>query len=125
MSISKIQYKGIEVLYVDYSPCDGTEAMIEQLHQSADAIRDYPDKSAYTLINVAGASSSREFMNESKKLSTEVYTKKAKARAIIGIDPIKKVLLTAYNVYNKQNKIVPVNTKEEGLEYLYNQSLAS
>lgn len=118
--LTVIDYKEIEVLFADYKDCNDTRDNITLIRETADYVRMVQEpNSVFLLIDASRSQGSQEFMAEAKKLKKEVFDKKIKVQAVIGINSkIKKVLLMVYNAVSKQ-KLFPFDTKEEALEYLY------
>ena len=117
-----IHYKGIDILYVNYSSCATIEDQLALMNMAADHFRDQPGAVGYLMGNVTNRPGTKPFLDELKRLGTEVFDKKLKARAVIGTNPIKKLLLTAYNKLMSNAKVAPFDTQEEALEYLYRKS---
>lgn len=119
MNISKIQYKGKEIVITSYKDCRSKEQMIDVLQQSVNYIRSKPQTNILHLTDIRGGFGSVEFMNEVKRWNKDLFTKKLSKSAIIGVEGVKFILLKAYNsVPTVTIKTVPFESKEEALEYL-------
>lgn len=90
--------------------------MIATIQEAAVLFRESPQK-VLSLSDFTGAFGSKEFMDESKRLSVEVLRAKTAKAAVVGITGIKKVLLKSFNAFTV-NKLIPFDTKEEALDYL-------
>lgn len=118
MPINKLDYKGKEVIYVDYQPCKSDAERLKQLEETAAYLSQHQGN-ALVLVDLRGQSGrSKEFMDRAKELEPN-YGHNVYKRAILGIDGLKKVLLMAFNRFsNNSTKTVPFNTQEEAMEYL-------
>ena len=115
MPVTTINYRNKDIVLVDYTPCKTKEEMIDTIRLTAQVFKATPGK-ILTLSDFTGTFGSKEFMDESKKLSVEIFRAKTEKAAVIGITGVKKVLLKSFNAFSI-NKI-PFETKEEALEYL-------
>jgi hypothetical protein len=52
-----------------------------------------------------------------KKYGKELFDARTIKNTALGINGVKKILLSAYNITVK-NKLIPFDTKEEALEFL-------
>lgn len=115
--IRKENYKGKEILVIDYNGCRSDKEMIDILYKAKDIIiKD--NKPYYQLTLLAEAFASPSYMKEVKKVAKEM-PKIAINRAIVGINSnARKILLKAYNLILGSNGVVPFNTEEEAKEWL-------
>tara|TARA_Y100001949_G_C15783468_1_gene241691 strand:+ start:57 stop:416 length:360 start_codon:yes stop_codon:yes gene_type:complete len=119
MPVSTINYKNKRIVFIDYTDCKTKEEMIATLREAAELFKASPEK-VLSLSDFTDAFGSKEFMDESKRLSVEVLRAKTEKAALLGITGIKKVLLKGFNAFST-NKLVPFDTKEEALEYLVSE----
>lgn len=115
MSHEIIQYKGKDILYVDYSQCRNIEESLTLIESSIKLLKSRPGKTL-VLVNVNKVTGSREFMKKSKELNESTRDKVAK-RAVIGVTGMKKVLLMGFNKFAK-TAAVPFDSKEAAMEFL-------
>jgi hypothetical protein len=116
MSNSFIQYKGKKILYSDYSNCKTPQETIELLEQTRKLYLS-TNENYLALNNFSNAPSNTEYVELAKKYGKELFDKRNIKEACFGLTPIKKILLSAYNLVVK-DKIISFDTKEEALEYL-------
>jgi hypothetical protein len=116
MPVSFIEYKGVRILYVDYSSCKSSEDTIKNLEEAAKEFEKSPTK-ILSLDNYNNAYASDEFMKRAKELGKSIIASKREKGAIIGLTGVKVLLLKSYNLFVK-DKLEPFKTKEEALEYL-------
>lgn len=116
MSLSFINHKGRKILYIDYSQCKTPQETIDVLNQVRDLYLSTTE-SYYTLNNFTNAPSNNEFMDHANKYGKEIFDARTIKNTAIGFNPIKKIMLSAYNLIVK-NKLIAFDTKEEALEYL-------
>ena len=116
MSISLIQHKGKEIVYVDYSHCKTEKELLSVIYELKDF---YKDKTGTysSLSDFTGTFGTRNFIKEANRLGKEVFDARTDKSAALGITGIRKILLTAYNAVMK-NKLVPFENKNDALEYL-------
>jgi len=115
MSISWIEYKGKNILYMQYKG-KTKEEMLQMLEEIAE-IHIKSEEKLLTLDDFEGAFAFDEFMKKAKELDKEIFSKKTKRGAILGVKGIKKILLKAFNSITLV-QVQPFDTKEEALEYL-------
>ena len=115
--VSKITHKGKEILFIDYKGTKNDDEMIAILREAQKII--IADNKPYLqLTDISGAYSTKKFTDELKKVGAET-PKLAIKRAVVGITPIKKIILTSYNmILGRQNSLHPFNTLEEAKDYL-------
>lgn len=119
MPVSIITHKNKQIVLIDYTDCKSKEEMIATLRDAAELFKTSTEK-VLSLSDFTGTFGSKEFMEESKRLSIEVLRAKIEKAALLGITGIKKMLLQRFNAFST-NKLVPFNTKEEVLEYLVSE----
>lgn len=121
--LSHIQYKEIDILFLSYLDCKSEQDTIEAINEAADEVRKAKEpNSIYLLVDITGVAIRPEFLATAKRLNADVFDKKVKAYAIVGIDSaVRNVLLSVYNQV-ANHKLLPFETKEEALEYLYQAS---
>ena len=116
MSVSYINYKGNEILYIDYSQCKTVEDSLNVL----DLVKEEVLKtkgSMLTLHNFNGAFGSSAYMKKADEYAKKYFNQKTAKNAVLGIEGLKKILLLGHNTVSK-NKLIPFSTREEALEYL-------
>ncbi len=115
--VSKINHKGKEILYVDYTDCKSVDEMVENLKKAQQiVIKD--NKPYLQLTNVTNAYVTAEFMTEAKKVAKET-PKIAIKRAIVGIDSVgRKVLLRGYNLLIGKNALRPFDNLVAAKDWL-------
>lgn len=112
--IQKIQYKGKEIIYVNYAGLREKE-MIEVLGQ-VEALILSDNKPHLQLVNITDAFATPGYMAAVKKFGQKTQSLTAKA-AIVGITGVKALLLRSYN-FISGSKLIAFNTEEEAKEYL-------
>ena len=117
MAVKKIQYKGKEILCVDYSDCKNEEEMINNLLEAQKIIIN-DNKEYLQLTNLNGAYPTFNFMSKAKQIAKET-PKLARKRAVLGIDsPARKILLKGYNMIIGNNALKPFDSEQKALEWL-------
>lgn len=116
MAVSWIEVDKKKIFYVDYRGLKTQEEMIENLKKAASMLLDSKPHFLF-LADFRGATMGYEFQKLSNKLSTTIKGLQPDKAAIIGITGLKKLILNAFNLVNKE-KIVPFKTKEEAIAYL-------
>lgn len=113
--VQKIQYKGKEILYINYQGIVGEDKMIETLHEAEDVILS-DNKPHLQLSNISDAFATPGYMIAAKKFGKKTQSLTTKS-AIIGITGVKALLLKSYNLVSG-DKLKAFNTLEEAKEYL-------
>ena len=90
--------------------------MIQTVREAARVFSDQSDK-VLSLIDLTGAYASKEFIDESKKLSIAVFRGKTNKAAAIGVNGVKRIILKSYNAFST-DKIKPFDSMDEALQYL-------
>lgn len=116
MPISHINHKGKDILFADYSECKNKDEMVSLIHDVAKEAKSTIGKVLF-LYDFSGVKGSPEFNAASKQLSKEVFDHKIEKGALLGIDGLKKVFVSGYNLVAKV-KFNPFDTKEEAIDYL-------
>lgn len=114
MPVSKIMYKGKEILYINHENCK-EDAMIKNLEEAEKIIFD-DNKPHLQLINGINSYATPGFMkvaNEFGKKTKDLTTK----AAYIGLSGAKRILFMAYSRI-VGSKIKAFETLEEAKEYL-------
>ena len=114
MSVSWIEYKGKEILFIDYRGL-GLEESLETLDQAEEVIVGRKDK-ILILVDTRDAYTSAEFMARLKESGKEIAPKMEK-QAIVGITGLKAILLDAYNRFTG-SALKPFSIQEEAKEWL-------
>jgi len=112
--LSKIYYKGKEILYADYRGLNEAECIdLERKLESA-VLKD--NKPHLQLINVTGGFGTPAYMKVANEVGKNIKHLILKG-GIVGIKGVKKVLLMSYNVL-VGGKLKPFNSEDEAKEYL-------
>jgi hypothetical protein len=116
MAVSFIQHKGQKILLVDYTRCATVQDTIKVLEEVRKVYLNSTE-SFRSLNDFTNAPSNNEYMELVKKYGKELFDTRTIKNAGVGINGIKRILLSAYNLTVK-NKLVPFDSREEALEYL-------
>jgi hypothetical protein len=116
MPANWIEINKKKIFYVDYRGLKTQDEMIENLKTAAGLLLDSEPHFLF-LADFRGATIGYEFQKQSNKLSTTIKKLQPEKAAIIGITGLKKLILNAFNLINKE-KVVPFKTKEEAIAYL-------
>ena len=107
-------------MYVDLSNFITPENAAVKLEEIKKAIAKYPDKSLYTITNIGNM----KFDSKTKNLATD-YMKHndpyVKYGAAIGLDGIKKFLISSIMKLSGRNNIHFAFTKEQAINWLLKQ----
>ena len=114
--VNKIMHKGKEILFVDYNGTADDNEMITIL-KKAQQIVIHDNKEYLQLVDMTNAHATSKYMTEAKQVAEET-PKLATKRAIVGITPIKKIILTGYNFMIGGVGLKPFNTLAEAKDYL-------
>jgi hypothetical protein len=115
MSVEWIAYKGQNILYIDYRGMKEAE-LLDNLEKAYRTITVLPGK-ILLLNNVEDVMIPRVFMDRAKILGKPQGESRIKKAAIVGIDPLKAVLLLGYN-RDTRSKMKSFHTEEEAKEWL-------
>ena len=103
-------------MYIDYSTAKTQDEMIATLHEAV-AYFEKAQGRVRTLSNMTGAFMGMEYVKELKRVTPISLAPKAHKAAIIGIDPLKSILMKSYNKGNPDD-IANFETEAEALDYL-------
>lgn len=95
MSVEWIAYKGQNILYINFRGLKEAE-LFDNLERACRTVSALPGN-ILALVNVEKVMISRAFMERVKKLCIPMADSKIKKSTVIGIDPLKAVLLLGYN----------------------------
>lgn len=112
--IQKIQYKGKEIIYVNYEGLREPE-MVEILNQVEQIILS-DNKPHLQLTNISDAFATPGFMAAAKIFGKKTQNLTSKS-AIVGITGVKALLLKSYN-FVSGDKLKAFATEDEAKEYL-------
>lgn len=115
MSVEWIAYRGQNILYINFQGMKEAE-LHDNLERAYRMISVLPGN-ILMLNNVEDVMISRAFMERAKKLTKPQGECKIKKAAIVGINPLKAVLLQGYN-RDTGSKMKPFHTEEEAKEWL-------
>jgi hypothetical protein len=99
--IQVIDYKGKEIIYLDFSDCNVNE-VFEIIEIAKKIIRVQPLNSVLTLTNVSGTKYNREIIQAMKEFANG-NKPFVKAGAVIGIDGLKRVVYDAITRFSERN----------------------
>lgn len=117
LNVSIVKHLGSDLLLIDYTKCKAQQELLEVLQEAVRVIEQHGSIDL-CLIDVTGISAGSEFINQVKKYSKEVFSKRVNKTAIIGMTPIQQILVKAVNRFLTKASIVPFSTKEEALGFL-------
>ncbi|MCV9385403.1 hypothetical protein [Reichenbachiella ulvae] len=116
---SKINYKGKEIIYLDYRGAS-EEQMIEYLCAAEETILE-EQKPFMTLTNIYDAYATKGYLSRAQELGRKTQHLSI-AGAIVGVTGGKLVLLKVFNrMFAKGEGLKPFDTEEEALDYLVSQ----
>ena len=118
MEIAWEEHQGKKILKVDYKGILLDSDMVAHLNKAVSMLKavDKNEKLRF-YSDVTGCFATPGFMEAAKLADKELHKIYTVKSAIIGIKGAKAILLKAYNLVAKA-KVVPVQTKEEAIEYL-------
>ena len=117
-----IEYKGLRVFVANFCLCKNLEEQLELINDSAEIVLAQPLESLYILNDWTGVTLTKEITDKLKTYSKEA-DKHVVARALMGLDPVKKIFVKIFSRMVRSYKNYVVNSREEGLELLYAKSL--
>ena len=116
MGVSWIEYKGKKILYIDYQGVKDTTESISILHEAIEIERNSAGN-LLILQNYSGTFANQEFFEEIKVLGKEVQPKVFR-NALIGLEGIKKILLSGYILFTGDKTIKTFKDEETAKEWL-------
>ncbi len=114
MPVAKINYKGKEIIYVDYRG-ESEDEMLDTANKLRDILLS-DNKAHLRLVNITDAFATTKFTNYIRQLGKDTKHIPTKA-AIVGITGAKKVLLLGYNRI-LGGAMRPFDDEEMAKEYL-------
>lgn len=115
MSVEWIAYRGQNILYVNYRGMKEAE-LIDNLERAYRTVA-VLSGNILMLSNVEDVMISRSFMERAKAISKPQGECKLKKAAVVGINPLKAVLLQGYN-RDTGSKMKSFTTEEEAKDWL-------
>ena len=115
MAVSTFKYKGKRIYLADYS--DQNEAELFNTLNEVAEFCEKLDKKVLWLCNFEGTTITTVFANAVNTVSKEKIVPKVEKAAIIGISPIRKVLLNYFNSFTGGH-FVGFSDEESAKEYL-------
>jgi hypothetical protein len=116
--IQIIDYKGKEIIYLDFSDCNVNE-VFEIIEMAKKIIRAQPLNSVLTLTNVSGTKYNREVIQVMKEFAND-NKPFVKAGAVVGIDGLKKVVYDAITRFSERN-LPAFDDNEKAKDWLIRQ----
>lgn len=98
MKVEWTEYKGKNILSVDYGGAQNDDELIRVLHEEIEIEKQLTGKTL-CLVNVANANAGSRYMAELKKQGKEVRNNKVEKTATLGVEGLKKVLFDAYILF--------------------------
>ena len=116
-NVSKIVYKGKDILLVDYRGSADEDEMIATFRKAEKVISDYPE-GILVLINFEGAYQTPNYMREARQITKQTQKFVIK-RAIVGLDnPTRLIILNIFNRLLGEKRIRPFKSLKEAKEWL-------
>ncbi len=115
MSFKYINYKGKNILYIDFRDKNGDENLAT-LDAVAQEMKTWKEK-GLTLSDFRNSKASPAYMARIKELGNEIIIPMTMKNAAIGLTSIQKVLLTAFNAFCKTEGRA-FDNEEEAKEWL-------
>jgi len=116
--IQVIDYKGKEIIYLDFSDCNINE-VFEIIEMAKKIIRVQPLNSVLTLTNVSGTKYNREVIQAMKEFAND-NKPFVKAGAVIGIDGLKRIVYDAITRFSERN-LPAFDDNEKAKDWLIRQ----
>jgi hypothetical protein len=115
MPVSIREFEGKKYVYGDFTNLSEPKC-IECLEALAALISAQPGK-VRSVSNFAGATLGSAFMSRAKALGKTVFEPRAEKQALLGIDGLKKMLLSAYVKFTG-SKMKPFDSEPEALKFI-------
>ena len=114
--VSKITHKGKEILFVDYKGVTDEAEMISFLKEAQKIVIN-DNKPYLQLSDITGVFLTPEYMKKLKEIAKET-PKIAIKRAVVGITPIKKIILNTYNLILGKNGLKAFSNLEDAKDWI-------
>jgi hypothetical protein len=114
-----VEHRGKKILLLDYSGIREPSEALRAIKESRDEVRKHPPKSLRVLTDSTDSHYDTAVVQALKDLAAhdEPYVV---ASAVVGVVGLKKVVLTAVNLFSKR-KIMMFDTRGDALEWLVSQ----
>ncbi len=119
MGVSWMEYKGKKILYVDYRGAKTAADSLPILHEAIEIERN-SQGCLLILQNYTGTYANQEFFEEIKVLGKEVQSKVLR-NAVVGFDPIKRILLSGYILFTGDKTIKTFDAEEAAKKWLVSE----
>jgi len=120
-AITTLQHKGLPILYVDFSNCQGSEDQIALVKLAMGHVLKGKNEKLYVINNWSGQRMSKKVFNTLKEYGRQADPHIA-LRVVIGLDPVLRIFLSGFNFVTRKSVTQTAQTMEEGLEQLYAHS---
>ena len=116
MEKSRFVYESGKEIYQLKFEYNEPEEALPVIEECAKSVRSRPDKSVVTLTIVSGGKFNMQVVDKLKELTrgNEAYVKKA---AVVGIEGMYKIVMTAVSIFSKRDFKL-FDTREEAIKYL-------
>lgn len=114
-----IQYKGHQVIYLDYSNLKDKEEIIRMVFDGSELIRSQPLNTVLSLVNMENMF----FNNEIRNVITENVKKNTphvKMSAVYGLNGLISIMFNSFLRMSGRN-VKSFRTREDALEYLISE----
>jgi hypothetical protein len=116
-----ITYKGVQLLYVDYTSCTSDQEMLATMEEEARMLKAYSGR-PLALDNLTGTTISSAFMSRAKELGKEVARehggRRGQKTALLGITGFKQALLQTFIFLTGYKSIRSFSSEAEALDWL-------
>ena len=118
MGVSLIHYRGVEIIYVDFSNL-ALHDVSPVIEQAKIIIRNKPQHSVRILTNITNTGFNSE-VGEAFKAFTQHNKPYVKASAIVGLSGMQKIMFTAITKFSGRNDIKSFDQLEKAKDWLAN-----
>ena len=114
--VSKINHKGKEILFLDYKGVTDEAKMIAMIKEAQKIVIN-DNKEYVQLSDITRVFLTPEYMKELKQIAKNT-PKLATKRAVVGITPIKKIILNTYNLILGKNGLKAFSNLEDAKNWI-------
>jgi hypothetical protein len=116
MSVRWINHKGKKILYVDYRGQTTNEEHFRTLEKQAEIMSSLKTQ-CLVLTNYEGTRATPEYMHRVRELGRDVFDKKFRRGAVLGITGLKRIILKGYISFTG-HKIRAFDSEAKAIEWL-------
>lgn len=118
MSVSWIDYKGKQILYINYNKAKSENEIFDILYEGYEERKKATEK-IYSIINYTGVKPTNKFINEIYRLGKEMNVQEKLAKtALLGITGIQVAFVKSYILFTGDRNLKICSSEQQAYNWL-------